>query len=72
MRAVPNHAMPIEPPAMHARVAAQEGRFIIFGRIRDLVEERVRLQLLQDCSVPEELRIKQIQFEVNDVDALLA
>lgn len=29
---LPGHAMPIEPPAMHPRVAAQEERFIVFGK----------------------------------------
>jgi hypothetical protein len=41
---VPKHAMPIEPPAMHPRVAAQEGRFIIFGRERDLLDQKIRLE----------------------------
>lgn len=68
---VPEHAMPIEPPAMHPRVAAQEGRFIIFGKTQDLVEERVRLEQRDDCTGIEELRLLQIKFEVKDVDALL-
>jgi len=68
---LPDHAMPIEPPAMHPRVAAQEGRFIIFGRTQDLVEERVRLELRDDCTHVEDLRLLQIKFEVKDVDALL-
>ena len=41
---VPKYAMPIEPPAMHPRVAAQEGRFIIFGRERDLLDQKIRLE----------------------------
>jgi len=38
---IPKHAMPIEPPAMHPRVAAQEGQFIIFGRERDLLDRKI-------------------------------
>jgi hypothetical protein len=68
---IPDYAMPIEPPAMHPRVAAQEGRFIIFGRTQDLLEERLRLELREDCSGTEELRLAQIRFEVDDVEALL-
>ncbi|MGA2990360.1 MAG: FRG domain-containing protein [Candidatus Korobacteraceae bacterium] len=68
---LPEHAMPIEPPAMHPRVAAQEGRFIIFGRTQDLVEEHLRLEQREDCSGIEELRLAQIKFEVDDVEALL-
>lgn len=68
---LPSHAMPIEPPAMHPRVAAQEGRFIIFGRTQDLLDENLRLEAKEDCSGIEELRLEQIKFEVKDVDALL-
>ena len=68
---LPDHAMPIEPPAMHPRVAAQEGRFIIFGRTQDLLDEKVRLENREGGSGPEELRLHQIRFEVDDVDALL-
>jgi hypothetical protein len=68
---LPDHAMPIEPPAMHPRVAAQEGRFIIFGKTQDLVEERLRLEQREDCSGIEELRLVQIRFKVEDVEALL-
>jgi hypothetical protein len=68
---LPEHAMPIEPPAMHPRVAAQEGRFIIFGRTQDLVDERLRLEQREDCSGIEELRLAQIRFKVDDVEALL-
>lgn len=66
----PAHAMPIEPPALHPRVAAQEGRFIIFGRTRDLLEEQIRLKELDDHTI-EEPRICQIRFEVEDIDDLL-
>jgi hypothetical protein len=68
---LPGHAMPIEPPAMHPRVAAQEGRFIIFGRTQDLLDEKIRLEQKDDCSGVEELRLEQIRFEVDDVEALL-
>jgi hypothetical protein len=67
----PKHAMPIEPPALHPRVAAQEGRFIIFGQTTDLLDEQVRLNPLKDCTGFEELRLYQIGFEIDDVDALL-
>jgi hypothetical protein len=68
---LPSHAMPIEPPAMHPRVAAQEGRFIIFGRTQDLLDESLRLESKEDCSGIEELRLEQVKFEVQDADALL-
>ncbi len=68
---LPHHAMPIEPPAMHPRVAAQEGRFIIFGGTQDLVEERLRLEQREDCSGIEELRLAQIRFKVDDIESLL-
>ncbi|MGB6250647.1 MAG: hypothetical protein WBF54_16130, partial [Terriglobales bacterium] len=64
-KALPRHAMPIEPPAMHPRVAAQEGRFIIFGRTQDLLEERIR------PAKRGEFRLEQIRFKVDDVEALL-
>jgi hypothetical protein len=68
---LPSHAMPIEPPAMHPRVAAQEGRFIIFGRNLDLLDEKLRLEQKDDYSGLEEMRLRQIIFEVGDVDSLL-
>jgi hypothetical protein len=68
---LPGHAMPIEPPAIHPRVASQEGRFIIFGRTQDLLEESLRLEQREDCSGIEELRLEQIRFEIEDIDALL-
>ena len=46
---IPSHAMPIEPPAMHPRVASQEGRFVIFGRTQDLLDEDIRLDPLGVC-----------------------
>jgi hypothetical protein len=68
---LPGHAMPIEPPAMHPRVAAQEGRFIIFGRTQDLLDEQVRLEPKADCSGIEELRLAQVRFKVDNADSLL-
>lgn len=68
---VPSHAMPIEPPAMHPRVASQEGRFVMFGRVRDLLDEEIRLETLDDCKGIEELRLEQITIEVKDVDDLM-
>ncbi len=68
---LPGHAMPIEPPAMHPRVAAQEGRFIIFGENQDLIEQQLRLEQLEDCSGIEELRLTQIRFDVDDIESLL-
>jgi hypothetical protein len=67
---LPESAMPIEPPAMHPRVAAQEGRFIIFGRRQDLTDERLRLEKTERGAV-EELRVARINFEVGDVESLL-
>ena len=55
---------------MHPRVAAQEGRFIIFGRTQDLLEEKIRLDMDDDCKV-EESRLRQIRFEVKDINAVL-
>jgi hypothetical protein len=66
---VPDSAMPIEPPAMHPRVAAQEGRFIIFGKKEDLLDHRVTLELKDDCEV-EKLRVRQFIFRIKDVDSL--
>ncbi len=67
---VPKHPMPIEPPAMHPRVASQEGRFVVFGRGRDLLQEKIRLERTDDC-IEKELRVKQIRFKVSDHDAVL-
>jgi hypothetical protein len=64
-RLVPEDAMPIEPPAMHPRVAAQEGRFIIFGSKTDLLEHKIQLERL-DSGEFEESRVKLIQFDVGD------
>jgi hypothetical protein len=68
---VPSHAMPIEPPAIHPRVASQEGRFVIFGRVRDLLDEEIRLEPLDDRTRIEELRLKQIKMRVDDADDLM-
>lgn len=68
---LPMHAMPIEPPSIHPRVAAQEGRFIIFGRTEDLVEEEIRLEQMEDCSGIEEMRLEQLVYEAEDIDAVL-
>jgi len=68
---LPVHAMPIEPPAMHPRVASQEGRFVIFGRVQDLLDEKIRLEQLDDCAGTEELRFEQIKMNVADVDDLM-
>jgi hypothetical protein len=68
---VPSHAMPIEPPAMHPRVASQEGRFVIFGRVRDLLDEEIRLEPLDDCMRIEELRLEQLKLRVDDADDLM-
>ncbi|MGA3028842.1 MAG: FRG domain-containing protein [Bryobacteraceae bacterium] len=70
IRLVPDKAMPIEPPAMHPRVAAQEGRFIIFGREEDLLLQKIRRKR-DDNRVLEQPRIKHIPFPVGEnVDAL--
>ncbi|WP_041839638.1 MULTISPECIES: FRG domain-containing protein [Acidobacterium] len=68
---LPVHAMPIEPPALHPRVASQEGRFVIFGRAQDLLDEKIRLEQLDDCKGLEELRVEQVRLNVTDVDGLL-
>jgi len=68
---VPGHAIPIEPPAMHPRVASQEGRFVMFGRVRDLLDEEIRLEPLDDCRGVEELRLEQVMMEIKDVDDLM-
>lgn len=67
---VPKHPMPIEPPAMHPRVASQEGRFIVFGRERDLLEQKIRLERTDGCR-EEDLRVQQIRFNISDHDAIL-
>jgi hypothetical protein len=68
---LPRHAMPIEPPSVHPRVASQEGRFIIFGQTEDLVDEEIRLDQLEDCSGMEEMRLARISFQTDDIDGLL-
>jgi len=68
---IPSHAMPMEPPAMHPRVASQEGRFVNFGRTQDLLDEEVRLEPLDDCKGIEEFRLEKIKMKVDDVDDLL-
>jgi hypothetical protein len=35
--------MPIEPTAIHPRVAAQEAKFIIFGSERELLDQKLVL-----------------------------
>jgi hypothetical protein len=60
---IPESAMPIEPPAMHPRVAAQEGRFIIFGQKRDLLEHKIYRARENNCE-PEKARFMQIPFEI--------
>jgi hypothetical protein len=67
---IPEGAMPIEPPAMHPRVAAQEGRFIIFGQKQDLLEHKVYRERENNCEL-EKARIMQIPFVVGEnVDVL--
>lgn len=66
---IPEIPMPIEPPAMHPRVAAQEGRFIIFGRRQELLDEEIHRERGRDCQL-EESRIVQIRFQPSDVHAL--
>jgi hypothetical protein len=69
---VPSYAMPIEPPAIHPRVAVQEGRFIIFGQTRDLLDHRLRLENKDDEHPEiEPLRVRQILFNTHDADGLL-
>lgn len=68
---LPIHAMPIEPPALHPRVASQEGRFVIFGRVQDLLDEKIRLEQSEDCKGTEELRVEQIKLKITDVDGLM-
>jgi len=67
---IPEGAMPIEPPAVHPRVAAQEGRFIIFGQKQDLLEHKVYRERENNCDL-EKARIMQIPFVVGEhVDVL--
>jgi hypothetical protein len=68
---VPVSAMPIEPPAMHPRVAAQEGRFVMFGRVLDLLDEKIRLGPSDVGSGLGELRMEQVRMSVRDVDDLM-
>ncbi len=69
-RLIPEFPMPIEPPAMHPRVAAQEGRFIIFGRRQELLNEEIHRERKRDCEL-EEARIVQIRFNPQDVHVFL-
>jgi hypothetical protein len=41
---------------------------VIFGRVRDLLGEEIPLEPLDDCTRSEELRLEQIEMQVNDVD----
>ncbi|MGA8593166.1 MAG: FRG domain-containing protein [Bryobacteraceae bacterium] len=66
---LPQFPMPIEPPAMHPRVAAQEGRFIIFGKNKDLLEQPIRLT--HQSGKTEILRLKRIRFHADDASAIL-
>lgn len=63
---IPEYAMPIEPPAIHPRVAAQEGRFIIFGQTRDLLDHRLKTDGVRKLP-----RVRQIRFETDDVQSVL-
>lgn len=67
---LPRYPMPIEPSAIHPRVAAQEGRFIIFGKNQELLDEEIVLGK-EDDGTKEESRIVQIKFEVADVHLIL-
>jgi hypothetical protein len=67
---LPKHAMPVEPPAIHPRVAAQEGRFVMFGRTRDLLDHSVRLEVKNE-KTREISRVRQIRFQTKDVDQTL-
>ncbi len=67
---IPEIPMPIEPPAMHPRVAAQEGRFIIFGRRHELLDEEIHRERNSECDL-EEARMVQIRFQAGGVQALL-
>jgi hypothetical protein len=67
---LPEYAMPIEPSAIHPRVAAQEGRFIVFGKTRELLEHKLRLEKTTDSKV-EQLRVRQIQFKIEDTEDIL-
>jgi hypothetical protein len=67
---IPEGPMPIEPPAMHPRVAAQEGRFIIFGRVQDLLDHKIYRERENGREL-EKAGIMQIPFSVGEnVDAL--
>jgi hypothetical protein len=68
---LPVHAMPIEPPAMHPRVASQEGRFVIFGKVQDLLDEKIRLEQMEHCVGTEEIRLEHIKMNIYDVDDLM-
>ncbi len=67
---LPEYAMPIEPSAIHPRVAAQEGRFVIFGKTQELLLHKLRLESIGDSKL-EQLRLRQIQFKIQDPEDVL-
>jgi hypothetical protein len=44
---------------------------VIFGKVQDLLDEKIRLEPLDDCKGIEELRLERITMEITDVDDLL-
>ena len=64
---IPPIPMPIEPTAIHPRVAVQEGKFIIFGSQRELLDQELVLHR-SEMKEKDGLRVVLIPFETNKLD----
>jgi FRG domain len=64
---IPHAPMPIEPTAIHPRVAVQEGKFIIFGSARELLDQELILHP-SDMKEKDPLRVVLIPFDTDNLD----
>lgn len=64
---IPSAPMPIEPTAIHPRVAVQEGKFIIFGSERELLDQELKLHP-SEMREKDPLRVVLIPFETSKLD----
>jgi FRG domain-containing protein len=64
---IPSAPMPIEPTAIHPRVAVQEGKFIIFGSERELLDQELILHP-SDMKEKDPLRVVLIPLETSNLE----
>jgi hypothetical protein len=64
---IPSAPMPIEPTAIHPRVAVQEGKFIIFGSARELLDQELILHP-SEMKEKDPLRVVLIPFETSNLN----